>query len=233
MGGAMAGPFPYGELLLGTGVRKLEAVACLEDEAALLLDGAARCCEQVASDGAVDACAQCGAGGFGREVLPAAREPEACGRIDETEDGDGSDDFIVRHGRTVRKRRAGNRDEEVERNRGDLEAAQPAGEVDAVRHGLAHAEESARAEFESGAAGGLKLARHAEDVSAAADAHVEDRLDLPQVFVKRAAERGKLGVSRICGVAQRFGLHGLFTSHRSVVSPEVVRQANADTHPSL
>ena len=84
-----------------------------------------------------------------------------------------------------------------------------------------------------GAAGGLKLARHAEDVSAAADAHVEDRLDLPQVFVKRAAERGKLGVSRICGVAQRFGLHGLFTSHRSVVSPEVVRQANADTHPSL
>lgn len=131
---------------------------CLEDEAALLLDGAARCCEQVASDGAVDACAQCGAGGFGREVLPAAREPEACGRIDETEDGDGSDDFIVRHGRTVRKRRAGNRDEEVERNRGDLEAAQPAGEVDAVRHGLAHAEESARAEFESGAAGGLKRA---------------------------------------------------------------------------
>ena len=165
--GAAIGPLDLinGEGVGGGGVGVPEVVAVeggagqfvagLPDELLVLAHLGAEGGQEVAHDGGVDADVERLLHGFLAQLRAAAGEAEEGLGVDETEEGDGGEHLVIGQRGLMGERCAGDGAEQVD---GDGVAAyllEGEGELDALGHALAHADDAAATNLHPDAAGGL------------------------------------------------------------------------------
>ena len=116
-------------------------------------------CQQVAHDGGVDADVQRLLHGLLAQLRASSGKAEESRRVDEAEEGDGGQYFLLAEWCLPFQRCAGDGAQEVDGDGLYFQLAQCEGEFDALLHALAHTDDAAAADVHAYVAGGLQGAQ--------------------------------------------------------------------------